>query len=150
MQTQTYKRKQLSKTKVIAELFLQGQRNELHNGLQIYKAELCLEASENEIFGILTKQGKKTSYFYNNILKPLENKGATIDRHSIGTCTQLPTKTRAITDNEGDLTIRQYIFFMECFNIASAKKGILPQQMQAITWNSYRDVRGLPNEYNVN
>ena len=134
----------------IAELFLQGDRENLHNRAQIYKAELCLDAKEDEIFGILTKDGKKTSYFYNNILDPTKNVGVCVDRHSIGTCTQETTKTKAISNNDSQMTIAQYRFFMSCFEIASNKKGILPQQMQAITWNSYRNMRGLPSEYKTN
>lgn len=133
--------------KRIAELFLMGYREELHNGNQIYKAELCLTAKKSEVFKLLTKDGKKTSYFYNNILYCNYSNGVTIDRHAIGICTQKPNKTKSISNNEAQITKTQYDFFQTCFIEASKKLDILPHQLQAITWSSYRRVRGLPNEY---
>jgi hypothetical protein len=136
--------------KRIAELFLQGQRDNLHNGNQMYKAELCLTAScELDIFFILTKDGKKTSYFYANILKPLLNNGTTIDRHALAVCFISPAKTRTLNDNEAQITKLQYEFFNQCYIEASNELGLNAKQLQAITWTSFRRLRGLPNEYNT-
>jgi hypothetical protein len=133
--------------KRIAELFLLGYREELHNGQQLFKAEQCLEAKKSQIFKLLTKDGKKTSYFYNNILYCNYDNGVTIDRHAIGVCTQKPNKVRAINNNGAQITKRQYDFFQTCFNEAAKKVNILPHELQAIVWSSYRRLRGLPSEY---
>ena len=133
--------------KVIAEKFLNGEREGLHNNQQIYKAELCLNANEQDIFGILTKHGVKTSYFYANMNNPTEETGTTIDRHSLGVCIQ--KEPAQIQDSTYKMTKRQYEFFNECTTTAAKKLGLNSHQLQAITWTSYRRLKGLPTEYNV-
>lgn len=136
--------------KRIAELFLQGQRDNLHNGSQIYKAELCLESNcELDIFFILTKEGKKTSYFFANIISPLLDNGATIDRHAMAVCFLKPNKIRSLSDNEAQISKKQYEFFNLCYKEASKKVGLQAKQLQAITWGTFRRLKGLPLEYKV-
>jgi hypothetical protein len=100
---------------------------------------------EREIYAALSVNDKafKTKAFFLNILNPDVVTSVTIDRHAIGVCIQHPNKTNALSDDYGKLTKQQYEFFERAFVKASAKLDILPQQLQAITWLSYRRLRQL-------
>lgn len=117
----------------------------LHTSQQINKAYASLSANNpDEIFNLLTKEGIKTSCFYWNILLHGMNTGkATIDRHAIGISIQDPTNTAPLTDSL-QMTKKQYDFFVTCYCKAAKKVNLLPQDLQAITWLTYRELRELP------
>src|SRR6478609_970868 len=85
----------------------------------------------------------KTKAFYMNILYPTKETTVTIDRHAIACCIQHPTNTHALSDAFGKLTKAQYEFFVEAYKQVAYQKGLLPHQLQAITWTVYRRVRSL-------
>lgn len=135
--------------KLAWEFIYKGKRGG-HTSAQIDKAEACLLADNaNDIFNLLTKEGKKTSWFFYNILHPTIETGTTIDRHAIGTCVYNHNKIKTIPDAWATMTIHQYNFFQEVYASAAQHRGILPHQMQAIVWTVFRRCKGLVDEYKV-
>lgn len=132
--------------KKITQAFLRGVRNS-HTAAQLYKAELCLQAeNENEIFGILTKTGLKTSYFYNNILYPTIDSGVTIDRHAIGAClNSFKNIQRPMAGTK--LTKPQYDFFAQAYTEVAVSKNILPLHLQSTIWQTYRRLKDVHEQY---
>jgi hypothetical protein len=100
---------------------------------------------ENEIYNALslTDAAWKTKAFFLNILNPDVVTDVTIDRHAIAICIQRPEKTEALSEAYSKLTKKQYDFFQLAYVQAAKKLDILPQQLQAITWTSYRRCREL-------
>ena len=75
--------------------------------------------------------GKKIRCFYSNILNPSANDVVTIDRHAF-----------AIAGGVGSITEKKYKETAEAYIKAAEILGILPSQLQAITWVCYRRVNG--------
>ena len=129
--------------KVYAKRFLKDKLNATANTTaNKNKANKCLEAKTIcEVLTILN--GNKTKAFYLNILMPNKQTSVTIDRHAIAISLQRPSKTRALSDNEARVSNNQYKALEQAYINAANKLGILPQQLQAITWVNYRELRGL-------
>ena len=141
--------KNWQENKKLAYQFMKGKRSG-QTKQQILKAEKCLICdNETEIFSLLTKKGLKTSYFYTNLLHPDFDSGVTIDRHAIGASLNelkdINTNMKAAV-----LTKPQYDFFASCFNDVAKVKKVLPLQVQATVWQSYRRLKGLVESYNTN
>lgn len=66
-----------------------------------------------------------------------------VDRHAIACALQEPGSVNVLHVNVQKLTIAQYAFIAECYDKAACMIGIRPNQMQAITWESYRALRNL-------
>lgn len=101
--------------------------------------------SESDIYHALSINDAawKTKAFFLNIANPTVLTDVTIDRHAIAVCIQHPTKTSALNESYSKMTLAQYRFFEACYVKAAVKLGILPQQLQAITWTVYRRLREL-------
>lgn len=101
--------------------------------------------SEADIYRALSLNDAawKTKAFFLNMLNPTVLTDVTIDRHAIAVCIQHPSNTFALSEAYGKLTVAQYRFFEACYIKAAVQIGILPQQLQAITWTVYRRVRDL-------
>jgi hypothetical protein len=129
--------------------FLRGKRGG-HYPNQVEKAQACITANDaEEIFNMLTIGGKKTSWFFYNILYPDIPTGVTIDRHAIGACVFSPKEIKALPDEYSNISINQYKFFAECFVLSARIVGVLPHEFQAIVWSVYRRLRELPPVYEV-
>lgn len=128
--------------KVYAVRFLRdGLKAKANTTANKIKAKKCLEAtSVDEIRTILN--GSKTVAFFWNILFYNIDGTATIDRHAVAICLQRPDKTEAISEGV-QLTQTQYNFFEECYCDAANKLDILSHELQAVTWVTYRRLRGL-------
>jgi len=101
--------------------------------------------SEADIYRALSLNDAawKTKAFFLNMLNPTVLTDVTIDRHAIAVCIQHPSNTFALSEAYGKLTVAQYRFFEACYVKAAVQLGILPQQLQAITWTTYRRIRDL-------
>jgi hypothetical protein len=122
--------------------FLKGTRESVHTKAQVAKAHDCLHTQyPEEIFNLLTINKAKTSWFFWNILYPDTVSGVTIDRHAIGSCVFSPSNADVIPEGYGNITINQYNFFMRAYMRAAEIRGILPHQMQAIVWETYKSLR---------
>lgn len=129
-----------------AAKFLIDKKDDVHTKAQVAKAHECLRAdTPEEIFTLLTKDGVKTSWFFWNILYPNESAGVTIDRHAIGSSVFSMSEAKVIPDGYGNLTSNQYKFLDNAHRVAAERIGILPHQLQATIWGTYREARQLTN-----
>lgn len=129
------------------EFIAKGGRGFMGNRDRTIKAKKILKASNgDEVHDLLsTKPGKalKTKAFFRNISMPGFCDTTCIDRHALAVATQKPDNTRALSNKEGSITEKQYRFLSTCYIEASKKVKIIPSELQAITWNKYRECRGL-------
>ncbi len=104
------------------------------------KARRCLEADNVEQIKTILN-GDKTVSFFLNILFPDVDEVATIDRHACAICIQRPDKVKALKPVQ--LTSNQYRLIEAVYVEAGKKLGIKTLELQAITWVTYRRLRGL-------
>ena len=124
--------------------FLLNQKKQIRSMVQQDKALKILSLqSEDLIYNSLSVSDKalKTKSFFLNILNPDISLTVTIDRHAIAVCLQRPNRTWA--SNIQNFTNNQYSFFQKAYIEAAKQIGILPHQLQAITWLVYRRLREL-------
>lgn len=97
-------------------------------------------------------QEHKVRNFYNNIFEPKDPRFTTIDTHAVAAALlrALGGESKAVKDNFGgagtnDITgIRgSYPLYFEAYKQAAEARGILPREMQSVTWEA---VRGLFTE----
>lgn len=107
-----------------------------HTKVMTNKAKQILQ-SDGEVYTICDiLGGNKITRFFLNMLYPNKNFIATIDRHAIAV-----VLGRSATDKEAQLTNNQYIFFENCYIIASQKLGINTNNLQAVTWEAWRRLK---------
>lgn len=90
------------------------------------------DADIDTILEILS--GNKISAFFMNVYRPYGANYVTIDRHAVSIALGEP-----VTGDLLKMTAKQYGFFTEAYIKASKRVGILPCQLQAITWVSWRE-----------
>lgn len=126
------------------ELFLQylKQGKASHYGQLVRKCDDIMTAeNEEEVLEILN--GNKISSFYLNLLHPNKETRVTIDRHAIACMTQKVDDVKALEDGQYSMTDKQYASFEQVFKDISEELNLCAHQVQAITWVSYRKLRGL-------
>ena len=137
-----------AENKRYALTFLMYPKNRLKSLVQDIKAKNIIKLdSENKIFHALSVNGTafKTKSFFLNIVNPDLATNVTIDRHAIAICLQKPDNVEALPESYGsNITKKQYDFFQQCYMDAAKELDILPHQLQAITWVTYRRLRELP------
>lgn len=81
--------------------------------------------------------GLKTNAFYDNIARPYDSLAVTVDKHAFDIANNLrtPYKGMVITD-------KVYRSMADAYAIAAREVGILPMQVQAITWVAWRNIVG--------
>tara|TARA_R110000851_G_scaffold328811_1_gene500081 strand:+ start:924 stop:1535 length:612 start_codon:yes stop_codon:yes gene_type:complete len=102
------------------------------------KAQRILESdgTDESILSILN--GRKISAFYMNIKYPQHGANVTIDRHALSIALG-----RWVTDLEySGMTAKQYIFFQNCYILASEQAKVTPLIMQSSTWVKFRKIKG--------
>lgn len=119
---------------VIAKLFVETGKIKHTKTLGDKAKEIFNSDGEVDTIFVILNGNKITSFFL-NILNPDDSQAVTIDRHAISIALGY-----SITDNF-QMTEKQYEFFSNCYRIASHKAGILPLQMQAITWTKWREMK---------
>lgn len=126
--------------------FLYAPNSRVRSQVQTDKAKLILTlSSEGDIYNALSTRNAayKTKAFFLNILNHDIPTDVTIDRHAIASCIQHPDNVSALDASYGHLTKLQYDFFQSCYIKAAKELNILPQQLQAIVWVTYRRIRKL-------
>ncbi len=124
--------KSWDENKRIAYQFLQS-GNGKHTKVFKGKAKDILESDGKleTIADILN--GNKITSFYLNILEPDNDIPVTIDRHALSIAMD-----RSLS---AQMTFNQYMFFANCYRIASKKRGIIPSLMQSTTWVKWRELK---------
>lgn len=97
--------------------------------------------NESEVAKILN--GTKITSFYWNLLKPENVTRVTIDRHALASMLQTPSKVNALDDGTYSMTRGQYKAFEKVYTDVAKEFYILPHQLQAIIWETYRRLRDL-------
>lgn len=132
--------------KRFAVTFLLRPNGRVKNRVEDGKARAILSLTkEDAIYQALALSGKafKTKSFFLNISNPDIQTNVTIDRHAIASCLQTPDTVEALSNAYGHLTETQYNFFQSCYIHAAGQVGVLPHQLQAIVWITYRRLRDL-------
>lgn len=80
-------------------------------------------------------KGLKTRNFFANIFDPECAESITIDRHAYDVALDM----RNVENKRLCLTPKRYAAFGAAYLDAASKVGILPNQLQAITWETWRD-----------
>lgn len=101
----------------------------------------CLPASIVKAHRILAGEtpldvlgGLKVRSFYANIVDPTDSITVTVDRHAVDVAV-----ARRLGKASPGLTPKRYAAWSAAYREAALDKGMLPQQMQAITWTSWRE-----------
>jgi len=122
-----------------------GSYTEIGKAVAIY-----LDGSQENITRTLGEMHKIRN-FYNNIIDPMSpDKDVTMDTHAVAAALLLPLSGNSKqveanfgtgTSNSDPLGIKGlYYAFAEGYNLAAEETGLLPRQVQSITWEA---VRGL-------
>jgi hypothetical protein len=114
-------------------------------GLQLKKAkEVSRLDSAIEIRKALSVSdgALKVKSFYDCILDPW-SESVVIDRHAIACALQQPGTVGVLSVNVQSLTPAQYWFLNDAYVRAADMIGIRGNQMQGVTWESYRALRKL-------
>lgn len=89
----------------------------------------------------------KVRNFYNNIYDPTDNHSVTIDTHAMAGAHLMPfgSSSQEVLDGFSDAGKNSelglsgyYVLYAEAFRRAAAERGILPREMQAVTWEAIR------------
>ena len=107
----------------------------------VKKARAILAATDRACYLDLVKpipaSGHKIGAFYRNILDPKDAEPVTIDRHAIAICLG-----HAPGDGEQQLTGYRYRCYTAAYRKVAAERGMVPSEVQAITWAAYRRANG--------
>tara|TARA_R110000803_G_scaffold16197_5_gene44453 strand:- start:1194 stop:1835 length:642 start_codon:yes stop_codon:yes gene_type:complete len=93
---------------------------------------------EDEVVKVLN--GQKIVNFFLNIYHPNKDVAVTIDRHAIGIAL-LGSKRIKLEKEELTVTAKQFEFLVHCYKWASAEKSMSAIQLQAITWEHFRQLK---------
>ena len=98
--------------------------------------------------------GPKVRSFFRNILYPTRPGAVTIDRHAFSIAVNAPQRARTRTLSDADLKRGlsrrgAYTLTAAAYRCAARRLGILPQDLQSITWDYWRDVHAYGTTANV-
>lgn len=132
--------KSWDENKIIARNFLLKTGPAKHTRVMVNKAKDIISGTGevDQICEVLN--GNKITSFFLNILQPETAGAVTIDRHAVAVALG-----RNATDKELQITTGQYEFFANCYRIAAQKRNVLPLQMQAVTWEIWRELKAAKN-----
>lgn len=100
-------------------------------GVAVRKANAILAGADPvDVLG----NGLKTRNFYQNIARPDCPEAVTIDRHAY----DVALAERNSDNKRYALTPTRYAAFCEAYRDAALRLGILPLQVQAVTWETWR------------
>lgn len=126
--------KSWNENKRLAKEFLKGNESG-QTKANLNKARRILDlprSNKEDVLDILN--GEKTKAFFLNMLEPNTVNGVTVDRHAV------EIAVGKVLDNH-TMTVKQYQFFERCYFIAANKIGILPHEIQAVTWEFWRQYK---------
>jgi len=81
--------------------------------------------------------GPKTRAFFDNIANPFTSTEVTVDKHAFDIANNIRTPYKGMV-----ITNKTYAAMAEAYQIAAGILGILPHQLQAITWVAWRRIVG--------
>jgi hypothetical protein len=92
--------------------------------------------------------GQKVISFYQNILAPKDSFSVTIDRHAKALAYAFePTRTGfASSDMARNVGKAEYRYLAKHYRVIAERLGLVPNQLQAITWVTWRRLLGRINE----
>lgn len=125
-----------------AEEVLKGNREHKCGtyGPNVEKAFKICEAARNDVAEFFPAD--KTFNFYHNIINPGAKEYVTIDRHALSVALGATREDKSITKVE-------YRELAQHYNRAAKKLGVLPQQVQAVTWVTWRNRKGLKSKFTL-
>jgi hypothetical protein len=91
----------------------------------------------------------KVRNFYNNIIDPTNNKDVTIDTHAVAAAHLQPFsgQSKEVGNNFGGAgksaptgVHGAYPLYAEAYRQAAAERGVLPREMQSVTWEKIREM----------
>lgn len=85
--------------------------------------------------------GNKVRSFYANILDPLGSE-VTIDRHAKGLAIRSNSIKGATNETDAIVTNAEYPFYAKHYVKLADRLGIIPNQLQAICWVTWRRLKG--------
>ena len=113
-----------------------------HYGQLLDKCSAIVNSnSAVEIHQILN--GNKIASFFSNIWDYEVHGHITIDRHALASMLQTPATVKPLNDGQYSMTRRQYAQFEKVYQDVADEIGILPHQLQAVIWDTYRRLRDL-------
>ena len=134
---------------LIAE-FVKGTRGSDLPSLGVYgrrnivKSEkILLGAHPMDILG-----GQKVISFYQNIISPKDSFSVTIDRHAKALAYAFePTKTGYASSAPASIVGRaEYPYLAKHYRVLAERLGLIPSQLQAITWVTWKRLLGRIDE----
>ncbi len=92
------------------------------------------------LLGLRTQlQGLKTFNFYNNIKDPSNPSFVTIDRHAYAILVKGTDPDKTDASGAVALNKKNYLIAADIYKEVAKSKGILPCELQAITWLTHRN-----------
>ncbi len=122
---------------------------------EISKAVSVLQDPNLENISLRMGGQHKVRNFYNNIISPTsDRKDVTIDTHAVaaGLLNPLSGSSREVLHNFGSGAASSsitgskgtYGIYAEAYRLAAKEKGVLPREMQSITWEAVRGLFSAP------
>ena len=131
--------------KIARQFCINGNGKHTQNMRDKAKQIKLYNSSLEREFILATLNGNKISNFFLNIAYPKADNHVTIDRHAISV-----VLGRSINEHEGKgITDNQYEFIASCYRDASKILGILPNQVQSVTWVKWREIKNNSKFVNV-
>lgn len=117
----------------------------------IAKAISCIEDPRLANISLQLGSKHKVRNFYNNLAHPESENFATIDTHAVAAATLIPLAASdvIVDQNFGGKGTKKsaasglsgtYPYFFEAYKRAAAERGVLPREMQSITWEAIRAI----------
>ncbi len=89
--------------------------------------------------------GNKVRSFYANILNPL-GADVTIDRHAKGLAIRSNSIRGATSETDANVTNAEYPYYAKHYIKLAGRLGLIPNQLQAICWVTWRRLKGELNQ----
>lgn len=103
-------------------------------GNSVRNANLIMAGEDPEMI-LGSKKGFKTLNFFRNIFEPFKNGPVTVDRHAY----DIAVNKRHGSDYRPiGTSLKAYESYAQAYRDVAQEVGVLPQQVQAVTWEWYR------------
>lgn len=86
--------------------------------------------------------GNKVRSFYQNILDPKGSSEVTIDRHAKGLAIRSNSVRGATSEDDAIVSNSEYPFYAKHYVKLADRLGLIPNQLQAICWVTWRRLKG--------
>lgn len=90
--------------------------------------------------------GDKVRSFYQNILSPTGITAVTIDRHAKGLAVRSNSVKGATAETDSIVTPAEYPYYARHYIKLAERLGLIPNQLQAICWVTWRRLKGELNQ----